>query len=103
LVVISSAWLQDQVGQSGLFAVALASGLTDADASALSTLRLFAIERVTMQDAVIAVTLALLANLLFKIGLVLGIGGKSLSQNALPGLLVIGLGLSAAMMLNHLL
>jgi len=103
LVVISSAWLQDQVGQSGLFAVALASGLTDADASALSTLRLFAIERVTMQDAVIAVTLALLANLLFKIGLVLVIGGKSLSQNALPGLLVIGLGLSAAMMLNHLL
>lgn len=102
-VVISSAWLQDQVGQSGLFAVALASGLTDADASALSTLRLFAIERVTMQDAVIAVTLALLANLLFKIGLVLGIGGKALSQNALPGLFVIGLGLSAALMLSHLL
>lgn len=101
LVLLSSAWLQDQVGQSGLFAVALASGLTDADASALSVLRLFAIERVGMEDAVIAVTLALLANLLFKIGLVLGIGGKALSRDALPGLLLIGVGLSVALVMNH--
>lgn len=100
LVLLSSAWLQDQVGQSGLFAVALASGLTDADASALSVLRLFAIERVGMEDAVIAVTLALLANLLFKIGLVLGIGGKALSRDALPGLLLIGIGLSVALVMN---
>lgn len=101
LVLLSSAWLQDQVGQSGLFAVALASGLTDADASALSVLRLFAIERVGMEDAVIAVTLALLANLLFKIGLVLGIGGKALSRDALPGLLLIGIGLSVALVMNQ--
>lgn len=101
VVLVSSAWLQDQVGQSGLFAVAFASGLTDADASALSTLRLFAIERVTLGDAVIAVTLALLANLLFKIGLVLGIGGKALSRDALPGLLLIGIGLSVALVINQ--
>ncbi|OZB86767.1 MAG: magnesium transporter MgtC [Thiotrichales bacterium 12-47-6] len=101
VVLVSSAWLQDQVGQSGLFAVAFASGLTDADASALSTLRLFAIERVTLDDAVIAVTLALLANLLFKIGLVLGIGGKALSRDALPGLLLIGIGLSVALVINQ--
>lgn len=103
VVLVSSAWLQDQVGQSGLFTVAFVSGLTDADASALSTLRLFAIERVTLDDAVIAVTLALLANLLFKIGLVLGIGGKSLTRNALPGLLLIGIGLSLGMVLNRFL
>ena len=103
VVLVSSAWLQDQVGQSGLFTVAFVSGLTDADASALSTLRLFAIERVTLDDAVIAVTLALLANLLFKIGLVLGIGGKSLTRDALPGLLLIGIGLSLGMILNPFL
>lgn len=103
VVLVSSAWLQDQVGQSGLFTVAFVSGLTDADASALSTLRLFAIERVTLDDAVIAVTLALLANLLFKIGLVLGIGGKSLTRDALPGLLLIGIGLSLGMVLNRFL
>ncbi len=101
VVLVSSAWLQDQVGQSGLFTVAFVSGLTDADASALSTLRLFAIERVTLDDAVIAVTLALLANLLFKIGLVLGIGGKALSRDALPGLLLIGIGLSVALVINQ--
>lgn len=103
VVLVCSAWLQDQVGQSGLFAVAFASGLTDADASALSTLRLFSIERITLDDAVIAVTLALLANLVFKIGLVLGIGGKSLTQDALPGLLLIGIGLSLGMVLNRFL
>lgn len=103
VVLVSSAWLQDQVGQSGLFTVAFVSGLTDADASALSTLRLFAIERVTLDDAVIAVTLALLANLLFKIGLVLGIGGKSLTRDALPGLLLIGIGLTLGMILNPFL
>jgi uncharacterized membrane protein (DUF4010 family) len=103
VVLVCSAWLQDQVGQSGLFAVAFASGLTDADASALSTLRLFSIERITLDDAVIAVTLALLANLVFKIGLVLGIGGKSLTRDALPGLLLIGIGLSVGMVLNRFL
>jgi uncharacterized membrane protein (DUF4010 family) len=103
VVLVCSAWLQDQVGQSGLFAVAFASGLTDADASALSTLRLFSIERITLDDAVIAVTLALLANLVFKIGLVLGIGGKSLTRDALPGLLLIGIGLSLGMVLNRFL
>ncbi len=51
--------------------------------------------------AVIAVTLALLANLLFKIGLVLGIGGKALSRDALPGLLLIGIGLSVALVINQ--
>jgi hypothetical protein len=64
---------------------------------------LFSIERITLDDAVIAVTLALLANLVFKIGLVLGIGGKSLTRDALPGLLLIGIGLSLGMVLNRFL
>lgn len=103
VVLLTAGWLQDQVGQGGLFAVAFVSGLTDADASALSTLRLLAIDRVSLDDAVIAVSLALLANLVFKIGLVLGIGGKSLSRDALPGLLLIGIGLSMALVVNQFL
>jgi uncharacterized membrane protein (DUF4010 family) len=101
LVLLTATWLQEQVGQSGLFAVAFASGLTDADASALSTIRLFSIDRVTLEDAVIAVTIALIANLVFKIGLVLGIGGKSLTQDVLPGLLLIGSGLIMGIVLNR--
>lgn len=99
VVLLASAWLQDKSGSSGLFIVALASGLTDADASVLSTLRLFNLETVGGSAAVVAVTLALMANLVFKIGLVLSIGGGQLARFALPGLLAIGGGMAAGLML----
>ena len=99
VVLLASAWLQDKAGSGGLFIVALASGLTDADASVLSSLRLFNLEKVAAVPAVVAVTLALVANLVFKIGLVLSIGGRSLARNALPGLVVIGLGMGGGLLL----
>jgi len=99
VVLLASAWLQDIAGSSGLYIVALVSGLTDADASVLSTLRLFNLATVGGSEAVVAVTLALLANLVFKIGLVLSIGGRPLARHALPGLLVIGGGMAAGLML----
>lgn len=99
LVLLASAWLQDVAGNSGLYIVALVSGLTDADASVLSSLRMFNLEKVASGDAVIAVTLALVANLIFKIGLVLSIGGSKLARYALPGLLAIGSGMAVGLML----
>jgi uncharacterized membrane protein (DUF4010 family) len=99
IVVLAAAWLQDIAGNSGLFIVALVSGLTDADASVLSTLRMFNLERVLYADAVVAVAIALLANLVFKIGLVISIGGKNLAIHALPGLLAIGSGLAFGLLL----
>ena len=99
LVLLASAWLQDVAGNSGLYIVALVSGLTDADASVLSTLRMFNLDKVASGEAVIAVTLALMANLVFKIGLVLSIGGGKLARHALPGLLAIGGGMAAGLLL----
>ncbi|KAB2921011.1 MAG: MgtC/SapB family protein [Dechloromonas sp.] len=99
VVLLAAAWLQDIAGNSGLFIVALVSGLTDADASVLSTLRMFNLERVLHADAVIAVAIALLANLAFKIGLVLSIGGATLARHALPGLFAIGAGLGLGLLL----
>ena len=99
LILLAAAWLQDIAGSSGLYIVALASGLTDADASVLSTLRMFNLERIGGQDAVIAATLALLANLVFKIGLLISIGGKPLARHALPGLLSIGCGMVGGLFL----
>ena len=98
-VVLASAWLQDIAGNKGLYIIALASGLTDADASVLSTLRLFNLEKISGGEAVIAVTLALAANLIFKIGLVLSIGGRRLARHALPGLLAIGSGLGIGLLI----
>ena len=99
LVLLASAWLQDVAGNSGLYIVALASGLTDADASVLSTLRMFNLEKISHGQAVIAITLALLANLVFKIGLVISIGGHKLARHALPGLLAIGAGMAGGLLL----
>ena len=99
LVLLASAWLQDIAGNKGLYIVAIASGLTDADASVLSTLRMFNLEKIASGEAVIAVTLALMANLAFKIGLVIMIGGGKLARHALPGLLAIGAGLATGLLI----
>ena len=99
VVLLTSAWLQDIAGNKGLYIIALASGITDADASVLSTLRLFNLETIARGEAVIAVTLALMANLIFKIGLVLSIGGGRLARHALPGLTAIGGGMAGGLLL----
>ena len=99
VVLLASAWLQDIAGNKGLYIVALASGLTDADASVLSTLRMFNLEKISSDEAGIAVTLALMANLVFKIGLVITIGGGKLARHALPGLFAIGAGLATGLLL----
>lgn len=93
LVLLATAWVQNIEGHNGLYFIAFVSGLTDADASALSTLRMLNLDRILLQDAIIGLALALIANLLFKIGLVISIGGYELAKSSLPGLIMIGIGL----------
>jgi uncharacterized membrane protein (DUF4010 family) len=94
-VLVLSAWLEDIAGSRGLYIAALATGLTDVDAIALSTLRLFSLDKLSQFEAVASIVLAVLSNLSFKIGLVVTIGGGPLARRALPGLLAIGAGLGA--------
>ena len=61
-VLLGAAWMADIAGSQGLYAVALASGLTDVDAITLSSLRLFNLGQLTEQQTVTAITLAILAN-----------------------------------------
>jgi uncharacterized membrane protein (DUF4010 family) len=100
-VLVISAALQDYAGSKGLYLVSLASGLTDVDAIVLSTLRLFNTDTLASEVAVTSVTLAILANLLFKTGLVISIGGSALSKRTLPGLGAIGIGLLTGLYLVH--
>lgn len=93
VVLLLSAWLQDIAGSSGLYLVALASGLTDVDAIALSSLRLYNLEKLGEFEAIVSITLAVVSNLVFKMGLVVAIGGGALARQALPGLVAIGVGL----------
>jgi uncharacterized membrane protein (DUF4010 family) len=93
-ILLLTAFLQDLAGSKGLYFVSLISGLTDVDAISLSTLHLFAIEKLEATAVVTAICLAIIANLVFKCSLVVSIGGAPLARRVLPGMaaIVIGIG-----------
>ncbi len=87
IVLLAVAWLSDVAGHRGLYAVALVSGLTDVDALTLSSLQLFTSGKLGAREAVVAIALALLANTVFKLGLVVTMGGRPLARRViLPAL-----------------
>jgi uncharacterized membrane protein (DUF4010 family) len=92
IVLLGSAWMADIAGSQGLYAVALASGLTDVDAITLSSLRLFNLGQLSEQQTVTAIALAFLANLAFKFGMVVFIGGWALARQVATGFGAIALG-----------
>ncbi|MDD4882488.1 MAG: MgtC/SapB family protein [Gallionellaceae bacterium] len=98
-VLVASAWLSDLAGSGGVYAVALVSGLTDVDAITLSSLRLFGLGTLSAHQTATAILLALLANIVFKAGLTLAIGGPHLARYALPGFLSVAAGAVGGWML----
>jgi uncharacterized membrane protein (DUF4010 family) len=91
-VLLGSAWMKDIAGSQGLYAVALVSGLTDVDAITLSSLRLFNLDQLSEHQTVTAIAIALLANLAFKFGMVVFIGGWNLARHVATGFGAIALG-----------
>ncbi len=91
-VLFVSAWMEDLAGNQGLYAVALASGLTDVDAITLSSLRLFNLGQLSEQQTVTAIALAFLSNVAFKFGMVVFIGGWTLARQVAIGFGAIALG-----------
>ena len=96
-VLFGSAWLSEAVGTRGLYAIALASGLTDVDAITLSSLRLFSLEHLEAPPTLTAIGLAMIANLAFKTGLAIFIGGRPLARRVLGGMVAAGVGLAAGL------
>lgn len=101
VVLLASAWLSDYAGAKGLYAVAAVAGLTDVDAITLSTLRLHSLEKISSTQAVSAITLAFLSNLVFKSGLVLLIGGWKMGKHAIAGMGATAFGMAAAWLVLH--
>ncbi|MBI5751459.1 MAG: MgtC/SapB family protein [Hydrogenophilales bacterium] len=99
IVLLAASWLSDYAGEKGLYAVALVSGLTDVDPITLSTLRLLDLGQVVQVQAVTAIMLALLANLIFKLGLVFSIGGRALGVACIPTLAAVAVGSGVALYL----
>jgi uncharacterized membrane protein (DUF4010 family) len=92
LVLVLAAALNNAFGAEGLYVVALVSGLTDVDAITLSSARLFELGQLQSREATVAVTLALLSNLGFKLGIVMVVGGGRLARSCGLPLLSIGCG-----------
>lgn len=91
VVLLVAAWLHDLAGARGVYAVAAVSGLTDVDAITLSALRMQGMATLNAVQATTAITIALVANIAFKLGLALALGGAHLFRRcALPMLGVAG-------------
>lgn len=98
-VLFLTAWLSDVAGSRGLYLVALVSGITDMDAIMLSSLRLFNLERISAEQAMITIVLGLLSNTAFKLTLVVSIAGKVVGGRCASGMIAIGAGLTGALLL----
>ncbi|MBI4936964.1 MAG: MgtC/SapB family protein [Nitrosomonadales bacterium] len=96
-VLLGAAWMADIAGSQGLYAVALVSGLTDVDAITLSSLRLFNLGQLSEQQTVTAIALAVIANLAFKLGMVVFIGGWALARQVAAGFGAIACGIAAGL------
>ena len=98
-VLLLVAWLVDFAGSKGVYAVALVSGLIDVDAITLSSLRLYGLGSLTRAQAALSIVLAVLANAVFKLGVVRAFGGGALLRSCLPAIaaMAAGAGLGLAL------
>lgn len=92
IVLLGAAWMADLAGSSGLYAVALVSGLTDVDAITLSSLRLFNLGQLSEHQTVVAITLAFISNIVFKFGMVAFFGGWHLAKLVATGFVAMACG-----------
>ncbi|HZW24877.1 MAG TPA: MgtC/SapB family protein [Gallionella sp.] len=97
VVLLFTAWMADVAGSQGLYAVAFASGLTDVDAIVLSSLRLLNLGQLSEQQAVMAIAIGFLSNLVFKFGMVIAIGGWALARQVAVGFAAISAGVLAGL------
>ncbi len=84
-VMVLVAWLNEAIGDAGLYSVALVSGLTDVDAISLSALQMFSGERIDAGVVAATIAIAYASNLAFKFGVVASIGGRAMAQTVAKG------------------
>lgn len=84
IVLFIAAWLSEQWGSGGLYAMAVASGTVDVDAISLSSLQLFNTGKIDARSAVLAITIACIANIVFKFAITLIAGNAGLAWRCAP-------------------
>lgn len=84
VVLLAVAAANQELGGLGTYAVAAVSGLTDMDAITLSSSRLAARGQMEEGTAWRAIVIASLSNIVFKFGVVWGLGGPALGRRVAP-------------------
>jgi uncharacterized membrane protein (DUF4010 family) len=82
VVLVASAWLSDVAGTAGVYASSFAVGLGDIDPPVLAGLRQFLDGRIAPRVAVLAISLAFVANAAFKLGVIAWFGGRGFALKA---------------------
>ena len=93
IVLVASAWLNERAGASGVYLVALISGLTDVDVITLSALQMHEQGQLQAAEAARAISIACGANLFSKACIVAAVAGRSLLWPVLRGFMATALGL----------
>lgn len=94
VILLGVAATKEHFGSSGLYVVAVISGLTDMDAITLSTAELMNRDSLDLTTGWRVILIAALANLVFKAGIVAFAGGKTILLRILP---VFGLAIAAGL------
>ena len=87
VIMLIAHGIQAQMGEQGLWLVAIVAGLTDVDAITLTLARM-AKDGISADTAVTGITLAAITNTLVKGGLALFAGHWSLCRTLWPGLVL---------------
>jgi uncharacterized membrane protein (DUF4010 family) len=98
IVLFFAALLTDIAGNRGLYAVALISGMTDVDAITLTSLRLFELGKLEASETITAISLGIMANIVFKLGLIYFIGTAALAKRCITGMLATAVGIGLALL-----
>jgi uncharacterized membrane protein (DUF4010 family) len=99
-VLLLVAWMNDIFSDTGVFIIAFFSGLTDVDAITVSNIRLYSLGNLSANVTVIAVVVAFVANLLFKLGVVYVVGSSDLRAPVAKGFAMLVLGAVAGLGLS---
>jgi uncharacterized membrane protein (DUF4010 family) len=99
-MLLAVAWLHQAIGPSGVYAVAVLSGLTDIDAIALSALHLANTGTIPPQEAVRAISLAYLSSIALKFAIAWSVAGWGFARRASIGYACTVLGVAGGLLLH---
>jgi len=99
-MLLAVAWIHQAAGPSGVYAMAVLSGLTDIDAIALSALHLANAGTLAPQEAVAAISLAYLSSIALKFGIAWSVAGWGFARRAAIGYACTVAGVCAGLLLR---